>query len=127
MRGTEPTVQACGIVAEKIIKIDHHRILYKEKRRYFFYEGCPRGAKHFYLFPPAALAAFKTISFFSTPLPQEVSKRGEAPLYYLPLCFEGEGDTGGEVENNLHSTRLRRLYNRFIHNFSAQACDKYSD
>ena len=31
-----------------------------------------------------------------------VSKRGEAPLFnILPLSFEGEGDKGGEVENNL--------------------------
>jgi len=28
-----------------------------------------------------------------------VSKRGEAPsFYFLPLSFEGEGDTGGEVD-----------------------------
>ena len=34
-----------------------------------------------------------------SPLTYRVSKRGFAPLFnILPLCFEGEGDKGGEVD-----------------------------
>ena len=34
-----------------------------------------------------------------------MSKRGEAPLFYLlpPLLFKGEGDKGGEVDKKPYS------------------------
>ncbi len=38
-------------------------------------------------------------------------KRGEAPLLKpFPLSFEGEGDTGGEVDKHSHNLQLKSIF-----------------
>jgi len=45
---------------------------------------------------------YKSSTLKTTEINQRVSKRGEASLTNsFPLSFQGEGDTGGEVDKNI--------------------------